>query len=198
MKRNDRTPELSRHLVLSATSAALLVLAVSKASACGTFEVWIQQRAQRSVQDVLMHLECVHYNTYDPERHAILLFELMRDAVVAGPAPEEARRLFHKYECLPSMKTREGYSEVLTALGAERCTPEGYFGVAAEDLLVLDVSVAPLRNTPSRDAPAADRVHRGAIVRKLGVEGDWMRVKTRWDNVGYIPASHLRAYSPSQ
>lgn len=186
-----------RYTLLMAMGAAVLLLAASRVYACGTFEMWAAKQGQLPAKRLLAQLNCVDYNTYDPDKHAEFLFESLRDALDEGQAADDARNLFHKYECLPSMKQREGFDKVLGALGAERCTPEGYFRAMAQDLLVVDARVAQMRGMPSADSPVTDRAYRGAVVKKLGSDGDWIRVKTRWDNVGYIPAAQLREYSPA-
>lgn len=191
MKWISRFPHL---VAVAVTCAALVGPTANNADACGTFEFWAERSGKAVSGRTLRQLMCVDYNTFVAEKHARLLFNVILQAVQRDKELKIAGRLFHKYECLPSMRGEDGYARILSALGAQRCTPEGFFRTAPRNLFVVNVRNAQLRFKPSRHSSTVDRVQRDSIVRKLETIGEWVRVKTRWGNVGYIQAAQLRAY----
>ncbi len=176
------------------TAFAIAALMPSDTSACGTFEMWLAKPASDSVQfeQLLQNLECVGYNYYRPDKHAEQLFNVILEAVRTKRGLNSAWRLFEKYECLPSMRQRPEYAELLEAFGEERCTPEGFFNADPNQLLIVSVSTARIRKGPSLGAGVIDGAPRGSIVKRLAKEGNWYRIKTRWGNVGYVHASCLQ------
>lgn len=166
----------------------------SAASGCGTFDRWLAQPVNDGVQleRVLRNLDCVAFTDYHADKHGERLFNVILEAVRSRRGLESAQRLFEKYACLPEMRKRPEYGEVLEAFGEDRCTPEGFFGAKPDQLLVVSVSGARIRKEPSVAADIIDGAPRGNIVKRLGKEGSWFRIKTRWGNVGYMHASCLR------
>jgi len=170
------------------------------ASACGTFEMWLFQPGKDTLQveRILRNLDCVAYTYYRPDKHAEPIFNLILKAVHTKSGLSSAQKLFEKYECLPSMKERLEYSELLEAFGEERCTPEGFFEAKSEQLFIVSVSTARIRKGPSLEADIIDGAPRGCVVKRLAAKGNWLRVKTRWGNMGYVHTSCLQEYSVSE
>ncbi len=176
------------------TAVSVTALMPNGSSACGTFEKFFAQHSKNSIEleKLLINLQCVAYNYYHPDKHAEPLLKVLLKAVRSKRGISTALSLFEKYECLPLMRQRPEYAELLEAFGEVRCTPEGFFSAESNQLLIVSVSKARIRYSPSMEASIIDSAPRGSIVKRLAKEGNWFRIKTRWGNVGYVHSSCLR------
>src|SRR5262245_41273113 len=172
--------------VLVLVCCCILLCGASLARACGTFDMYMEPSAQRPLPAILSDLNCISVYDYHESRHAPFLFGVILQSVRSRTDSDRARRLFEKYLCLPSMKTRKEYGELVAAFGTTRCNPEGYFQARVAELVVVDVDGARIRTSASPEARVVDRAYRGEVLKLLSVQGNWRRVRTRWDNVGWV------------
>lgn len=164
------------------------------AHACGTIHDWLAKYegaggsdAQRESALQELAVACADYagKASDPQ-----LLEVLRDAVARHLDRGLIQSVFDTYRCLSGVREGAGYGDLAAALDTSACPS----GEQLEAWYESSVDDALIRRGPERSADRIGWLHKGAVVEKLGVEGDWMRIRTWTGQTGYVHTSLLAKY----
>ena len=192
MKRKIRPPK-----AIAAGLAVVFLLAaggVTPAHACGSINHWSakyfsQGASNGKRQSALRELVAV-CGDYAGKASDVKLLEVLRDAVGRGLDRPLMQSVFDTYKCLSGARDKGAYMELKAALNTSRCP-------SVEDLerwRSVKVDGALIRAGPAKKAKRIGWLNKGAVVKKLGAEGAWHRIRTWGGQTGYVHGSLLAKY----
>lgn len=176
-------------------AALLLGLVGSRpAGACGSIHHWIAKysgagASDRSRESALRELSAV-CGDYAGKASDPQLLDVLRDAVKRHLDTGLIQSVFDTYRCLSGVRDEGAYGELRAALDTSGC-PTGERLKAWRESRVDD---ALIRGAPAKGAKRIGWLKKGAVVEKLGAEGDWVKVRTWTGLTGYVHGSLLADY----
>ncbi len=176
-------------------TALLLGFASSQpARACGSIHHWIAKYSGAGVSDMSRESALRELSTvcgdYAGKASDPQLLDVLRDAVRRGLDTRRIQNVFNTYRCLSGVRDEGAYGELRAALDTSGC-PTGEQLKAWRESRVDD---ALIRGAPAKGAKRVGWLRKGAVVEKLGAEGDWIKVRTWTGLTGYVHVSLLADY----
>lgn len=176
----------ARTILYAFVPFALSLVSLRTATACGTIEdlarAYSSEATDARRQERLQDLLCVSFYEYHGRASDDLLLSVLADAVARGYDKRLARAVFEYYRCIPSASDRFARDRLSSELDGSSCP-------SAEE-------VARWRSVAARSvhmragASATSRkigyLMHGNVVTLLSTSGQWSRVKTWWDEEGYV------------
>ena len=180
--------------VVAGLAAGILSALASPAIACGDLQGWIEKYQDRDATDksrqtALRQLagQCSGYVAVTSDEQ---LLDVLQDAMRRSYDKSLVQAVFSRYRCIPGVSGDEDYARLAEALDTSEC-PTGY---ERQNWYVVAVSGALLRSRPTTKSRRVGWVKRGVIVEKLDESGDWLKVKTWRNKVGFIRQDLLAYY----
>lgn len=181
-----------------AVSAGLAVCVLSAlappAMACGDLHGWIEKYQDPEATDksrlAALHQLAGQCSGYIAVTSDELLLDVLQDAIRRAYDKTLVQAVFSRYRCIPGVAGDEDYGSLVEALDTSEC-PSGY---ERQNWYVVAVSGALLRSRPTTKSRRVGWVKRGVIVEKLDESGDWLKVRTWRNKVGFIRQDLLAYY----
>ena len=176
-------------------AAVLLGLAsIQPARACGSIDHWIAKysgagASDRGRESALWELaaECGDYAGKSSDAE---LLDVLRDAVKRRLDTDLIQIVFDIYRCLSGVRDEGAYGELRATLDTSGCPTEEQLKAWGESR----VDNALIHGAPAKSAKRVGWLRKGAVVEKLGAEGDWIKVRTWTGLTGYVHGSLLAEY----
>ena len=118
------------------------------------------------------------------------LLDVLRDAVKRGLDTGRIQSVFDTYRCLSGVRDDTGYGELTASLDTSGCPTDEQ----RKNWRESRVDDALIRRGPAKTAPRVGWLKKGAVVEKLGVDGEWLKVRTWQGLTGYVHGSLLADY----
>ena len=119
-----------------------------------------------------------------------LLLDVLQDAVRRSYDKDVIQSIFARYRCISGVTENEDYDVLAKSLDTVDC-PTGF---DRQNWFVVAVSGALLRSRPAKSSRRVGWVKRGIVVEKLSESGDWLKVKTWGNKIGFIRQDLLAYY----
>jgi hypothetical protein len=188
-EKNPKTLAILAGLVLFVLSAY-----TTPAVACGDLQGWVEkyqspEASDTSRQNALRELAgpCGGYIAVTSDE---LLLDVLQDALRRSYDKNLVQAVFSRYRCIPGVAEDEDYGVLTKALDTTAC-PTGF---ERQNWFVVAVSGALLRSRPAKSSRRVGWVKRGIVVEKLAESGDWLKVKTWSNKIGFIRQDLLAFY----
>lgn len=189
---------LRKNRTALAVLAGLVLFALSvfspQAMACADLQVWIEkykspEASDTSRQTALSKLAgpCRGYIAVTSDE---FLLDVLRDALQRSYDKAVVQAVFARYRCIPGVAEEEDYDVLATALDTADCPT----GVDRQNWFVVAVSGALLRSRPTKRSKRIGWVKRGIVVEKLSESGNWLKVRTWGNKIGFIHEDLLAFY----